>query len=550
MASGTYDYIIVGGGLSGCVLASRLRQYKPASKILLIEAGQDTRSRTDILQPDILNLGGELDWMYPTEPQASIGGRSIAYNAGKGLGGGTLINSGGWTRGSAVDYDEWAALVGDERWSYKGQLPYFKKTETWFDDTNPEAHGKDGPICVASALSTGRKFPLTEPIAKAWEELGVHALPGLDQNTGDNLGRAYICEARRDGKRQYAARNYSLEGVEILPDTLVKKVVLSKTEGAPKATGVELADGKIISGTEVIICGGAMRSPQLLLLSGIGDAAHLKEHNIETLVELPQVGQGLHDHISFYQFWKLKNPERGLTLGSNNPLFQQPEFALGIPVDWIVSTDVPHETLAKAIERDEGKAPDAAAHRLLREARTHIETVVLYFKLPIPGVQPDAEHLTTLTIPFLPTSRGSVTLKSADPKDPPRVDLNYLATETDKCVAREGIRTLARVMLQTEFGREYIAGETVPPVPGMEAVTLEDSDEKLDQRIGLAATTTWHSGGTCAMGKVVDSKFRVKGVDGLRVVDASVLPLPLSAHTQAPVYAMTEQAAAIISGAA
>lgn len=335
-----------------------------------------------------------------------------------------------------------------------------------------------------------------------------------------------------------------------MTDTLVKKVVLRGAERTPKATGVELADGKVIPGAEVIVCGGTFRSPQLLLLSGIGDAAHLKEHNIEALVDLPEVGRGLHDHLSFYQFWKLKNPERGYTLGSANPLFQQPEFAMGIPLDWIVSTDVPHDALAKAIERDEGKAPHAAEHRLLRGPRTQVETVVLYVKLPIPGVQPDAEHLTTLTVPFLPTSRGSVTLRSADPRDPPRIDLNYLATEADRCVAREGVRTLARLMLQTKFGREYIAGESVPPVPGMEAVSLGDSDEKLDKRISLGGATTWHSGGSCAMGKVVDAEFRVKGVDGLRVVDASVLPVPLSAHIQAPVYAMTEQAAAIISGAA
>ncbi|KAI3393496.1 hypothetical protein diail_4217 [Diaporthe ilicicola] len=550
MASKNCDYIIVGGGLSGCVLASRLRQYQPRSKILLVEAGQDTRSRTDILQPDILNLGGELDWMYPTEPQATLGGRSIVYNAGKGLGGGTLINSGGWTRGSAADYNEWAAFVGDTRWSYQGQLPYIKKTEQWFDGSNPEQHGKDGPISVASSVSTGRKFPLTEPIAAAWDELGVPALPSLDQNTGDNLGRAYICEARREGKRQFSAKNYPLDGVEILTDTLVKRVIVDRAEGAPKATGVELADGKIISGTEVVLCGGAFRSPQLLLLSGLGRAAHLEDHKIEMLVDLPEVGQGLHDHVSFYQFWKLKNPERGYTLGSSNPLFQKPEFALGIPLDWIVSTDVPHDQLAKAIETDEGKAPDAATHRLLREPRTHIETVVLYFKLPIPGVQPDAEHLTTVTVPFLPTSRGSVILKSADPLDPPRIDLNYLTTETDRCVAREGVRTLTRLMLQTKFGKEHIAGESVPPVPGMEAVSLDDSDQKLDRRIALAGVTTWHAGGSCAMGKVVDAEFRVKGVAGLRVVDASVLPVPLSAHIQAPVYAMAEQAAAMISGAA
>ncbi|KUI73792.1 Pyranose dehydrogenase 3 [Cytospora mali] len=550
MTSGTYDHIIIGGGLSGCVLASRLRQYKPEARILLIEAGQDTRARTDILQPNVLNLGGELDWMYPTEPIASLSGRELVYNAGKGLGGGTLINSGGWMRGSADDYDEWAAVVGDERWSYKGQLPYMRKTEEWFDDSNPGHHGKDGPILVASTASTGRKFPLTDRIAEAWDELGVPALPNFDHNCGDNLGRAYLCEARRDGKRQHSARNYSLEGVEVLVNALVRKVVVERAGPTPKATGVELADGKVISGKNVVCCGGALRSPQLLMLSGIGASAHLEEHGVEAVVDLPEVGQGLHDHMSLYQFWKLKNPEKGYTIGSDNPIFQQPQFAKGVPVDWIVSTDIPHAGLAEAIEKDEGRAPDPATHRLLSKARTHMETVVLYFKLPVPGVAPDAEHLTSMSVPFLPTSRGSVTLKSADPKDGPKIDLNFLATETDKYVYREGLRLLTRLMLQTKFGKEYVEGESVPPVPGMEALSLDDSDEKLDKRIALAGVTTWHSAGTCAMGKVVDTEFRVKGVEGLRVVDASVIPVPLSAHIQAPVYYMTEQAAVIIAGKA
>lgn len=437
--------------------------------------------------------------------------------------------------------------MGDERWSYKGQLPYMRKTEEWYEDSKPEHHGKDGPIFVASARSAGRKFPLTDPIAKGWDELGVPALPDLDQNSGDNLGRAYICEARRDGKRQHSASAYPLDGVEVLVDTLVKKVVIEKAGGRLSAAGVELADGKVIAGKNVISSGGTIRSPQLLLLSGIGATAHLKEHGIEALVDLPEVGQGLHDHTSLYQFWKLKNPEKGYTLGSDNPLFQRPEFAKGVPMDWIVSTDIPHEGLAEAIEKDEGQAPDVTKHRLLRKSRTQIETVVLYFKLPVPGVTPDAEHLTTLCVPFLPTSLGSVTLKSADPTEGPRVDLNYLATEVDKYVFREGLRQLTRLMLQTEFGKEYIAGESVPPVPGMEAVSLEDHDEKLDKRIELAAVMTWHCAGTCAMGKVVDSELRVKGVEGLYVVDASVIPVPLSAHIQAPVYALTEQAAAIIA---
>lgn len=427
-----------------------------------------------------------------------------------------------------------------------------KKTEEYYDDSNLEQHGKDGPIYVASSASTGRKFPLCEAMASAWDELGVPVLPNFDQNAGNNLGRAHLCESRRKGLRQHAAISYKLDGVEILVDTLVKKVVLETVEGKqPKAVGVELADGKVIRGAEVIVSAGVFKSPQILLLSGVGPAAHLKEHGIAPVVDLPDVGQNLHDHMSFYQFWKLKNPEKGLTLGSPNPTFQQPEFAMGVPMDWLVATDVPHDGLAAALERDEGAPPpDAAAHPLLRHARTHIETIILYVKLPVPGVAPDYEHLTTLVVPFLPTSRGHVSLASADSRAHPRIVMNHLATEADRYVYRAGLRQLTRLMLDTAFGREHIVGESVPPVPGMEALALDDADEKLDARLKLAAVTTWHAAGSCSMGTVLDPEFRVKGVEGLRVVDASVIPVPLSSHIQAAVYALSEQAAAMIAGKA
>lgn len=463
-----------------------------------------------------------------------------------------FLTTGGWIRGSSIEYDEWAAAAGDDRWSYRGQLPWLKKTESWFDDANPDHHGQDGPIGVASTSSTGRKFPLCDDVAGAWDELGVRPLPGFDQNCGDNLGRAQLCEARRDGQRQHAAIRYKLDGVEVLTHTLVTKIVIEKGDGGrpPRAVGVELADGKVLKGAEVIVSAGAFKSPQLLMLSGIGPASHLKEHSIEPVVDLPAVGQNVHDHASFYQFWRLKDPEKGLTLGSPNPLFQQPEFAMGVPMDWLVCTDVPHDGLAKAIEKDEGKPPVAAEHPLLKQARTHNETIVLYVKLPVPGDTPDYAHLTTLSVTFLPTSRGTVTLASSDPSAAPKIFMNHLATETDRYVFRSGLRQLTRLMLDTKFGREYVAGETVPPVPGMEALQLDDSDEKLDTRLKLAATTTWHVGGSCSMGTVVDPEFRVKGVEGLRVVDASVIPVPLSSHIQAAVYALSEQAAAIIAGKA
>ncbi|KAH8668848.1 GMC oxidoreductase-domain-containing protein [Xylariales sp. PMI_506] len=554
MSSTVYDYIIVGGGLCGCVLASRMREYDEALKILLIEVGPDTRSRTDILAMQSLNLGSDLEWKYETEPIPGISNRVVNISQGKGLGGGTAINSGAWTRGAATDYDEWAAVVGDQRWSYQGQLPWMKKSESWYHDKNPKQHGNDGPTHVATFRSTGRKYPLSEAQAAAWDELGVAALPELDQNAGNNVGRAEFGEGRRNGQRQLAATIYPLDGVTVLTETLVKKVILNTdtSNDNVKASGVELADGTIVHSENVILSAGTFRSPQVLMLSGIGPSAHLAEHGIQTLVDLPDVGQNLCDHMSLYQNWRLRDPEAGYTMGSSNPLLAQLEFGLGVPMDWIVCSDVPKAGLAAAIEKDAGGAkPDWEEHRLLRQPRAMYEAIVLYAKMPVPGLEADTEHLTTILVSFLPTSRGSVTLRSADPEDTLRVNPNYLATEVDRYVYREAVRQLTRLMHDTKFGRDHILGESVPE--GIEAVGPDgddDDDDKLDRRLAQCSSTMWHPTGTCAMGSVIDSEFRVRGVRGLRVVDASVFPVPLSAHLQAPLYAMSEQAAAIFAGKA
>ncbi|KAF4960215.1 hypothetical protein FGADI_1235 [Fusarium gaditjirri] len=482
MASPTYDYIVVGGGLAGCVLSSRIRQYDDAAKILLFEAGKETRRRSEVHNMQVLNLGSELDWQYQSEP---------------GLGGSSAINSGGWTRGAAADYDEWAALVGDERYSYKGQLPWFKKSELWFDDKNPEQHGQEGPIRVTCAKASNRVFPLAELAAAGWEELGVSTLPNGDQNTGNNLGRAYICEARSDGKHEWSA-NHWMESKFV--SRLVHRVIIQKVHGNLKATGVELANGSVVNNHNVIISASAFRSPQLLQLSGIGPSTHLQEFGVEPLVDLPEVGENLSDHMIFFQHWRLRDPSAGYTIGSANPLFQQLQYSQGVPFDWIVNTSVPKKGLIKAIEKDEGIKPHQSEHALLAKDRTFVENIVMFAKLPFPGVPIDAEHITSALVSFLPTSTGSVSLKSGNPDDHPK------------------------------------------------ALALDDSDDKLDQRMAMTGGTSWHPSGTCSMGKVVDTEFRVTGVEGLRVVDASVIPVPLSAHLQAPLYALSEQAAAIITG--
>jgi choline dehydrogenase len=450
-----------------------------------------------------------------------------------------------------VDYDHWASVVGDSRWSYEGQLPWMKKAERWLSkETNPEQHGFDGYMHMSNLVSTGRRYPLTDAIGAAWDEeqMEVKPLPGFDGNTGDNLGRAYVTEAWKDGMRQWSASVYPLDGVEIMTDTLVQKIVLEHGNGddAVVARGVELPDGTIVRSNSVICCAGAFRSPQLLMLSGIGPADHLKEHGVQAVVNLPAVGQELTDHLAFFQHWRLRDPDAGYVMGSSNPLFQQPEFNLGQPTDWIVSTTVPKDGLAKAIEKDEGSAPDVDRHPLLSSPRTFIETVTMHVKMPGPGITMDAAHMSTAIFSLMPTSRGSVSLSSNKAADFPVVDLNYLATEVDRYVFRQALRQTAKLMLGTAFGREYIEGESVPAP--LEPASLDDDDDKLDSRVRMAASCGWHASSTCAMGKVVDTEFRVYGVQGLRVVDASVLPVAISAHIQAPTYAMAEQAAALIAG--
>lgn len=548
-----WDYIVVGGGLSGSVVSSRLLQYNTSLNILLLEAGNDTRPLTDLLYTNDTNLIGnvDLDWMPVTEPQPGLANATVAIGQGKGLGGSTLINACGWARGAAVDYDEWADAVDDQRWSYDGMLEYFKESEDWWNSSTTADHGVDGSLYVASVASTGRDYPLREPVASGWDELGVEALPYFDGNTGQPIGRGELTEDRRGGRRQISASYYPLDGVTVLVNSLVHKIVFaSSTSGTPQASGVQLANGTVYKSKNVISAAGGFRSPQLLMLSGIGPKDQLDAFSIPIVVENSAVGENLIDHMSLYQWWKLSDPDAGYALGSENPLFSEPQFSEGYPIDWSVVTTISNKTgLIAAITADEGTAPDPSTHPLLKSDRAFVETFVIYqaYSAADPVVPLDGSHIYTNMVSFQPTSRGTVKLQSTDPSAQTLIDPNYLATEVDRFVYREAMRQTSRLMLNTTFGASYIASETPPDQ--FEPVTLDDSDEYLDARVAWKGTTTWHPHGTCAMGSVVDTDFRVKGVGGLYVVDSSVLPVSIGAHLMAPLYAMSEQAAAIISAA-
>ncbi|RAL04191.1 GMC family oxidoreductase [Aspergillus ibericus CBS 121593] len=543
-----FDYIVVGGGTAGCVLASRLKQHDASLSILLIEAGPD--ASTHPLVPDGSKaaqlLGSELNWSYKTVPQNHLDERVLSNHAGKALGGSTAINSGGWMRGAKEDYDLWASLVGDPRWSYQGLLPYFRKLEHHFDShADPEIHGFGGPIKTESVSHTGRKYPLRQPVQAAWAAVGLTYHP--DINSGSPYGLVEVVENRVRGSRQMSSTAYPLD-VEIMTETFVKRVLVEERHGRKIAIGVELEDEKqsqLIARQEVIVSTGAYRTPQLMMLSGIGPQEELRAHGVNVVLDLPDVGRHFVDHVSVAQWWKLRQPEKGLAIGS--AAFSDPAYFRGNPVDFVALQSVPLEGLRQALTKDEpNHNPDE--HPLISSQRVHTETITVYVAQNPhdPMVAVDGTHITTHVCCMLPTSRGSIKLADRDIRSAPRIDPNYCATETDRYVLREGLRRLRQALRDTPAGQEIIESETVEEK--FQPLGPNTDDQTIDDLIRRRAMTLYHPTGSASMGKVVDGELRVKGIDGLRIVDASVIPTPLSTHIQACVYALAEQAADIILG--
>lgn len=517
------DIIIVGAGIGGVVLASRLHERKPELSITLIEAGPNVTSDT----PHVANPAeagslhfSDLDYKYFTTPQKHLGDAPKYNCAIKGVSGGTVINTGGWIRGDKADYDEWAKEVGDDRWSYDGLLPYFKRSEKHFDPNGDATqHGFDGPVVTASVTSSGRQFPLRTPVLNLWKNLNLPHIP--DANNGHPQGIADLVENWNDGKRQLVSETYPLAGITVLPNTPVHRITF---DASKTATGVELANGEKLTvkqGGQVVVAAGAYNTPKLLQLSGLGPAATLAQHNIPTVADLP-VGTGLFDHLMLFRYWKLRHPELGLALGS--PSFGGPNYEKGGPVDWLVTTSIPAAPYKAALEKDAGGAAIPDTHALLQN-RSHLEMNLLYAAIGAEtqglNVPLDGSSIMTFCMGCLPTSRGAVMLRSSDPADAPLIDPAYYATEADRHVLREGFRMQTRLMLDTAEGKELVVEEHTPA--GHEVAGLDAADELIDKRIALGGSTVFHPGGTAAMGRVVDGGLKVYGVEGLRVVDASVV---------------------------
>jgi choline dehydrogenase-like flavoprotein len=546
MASSEADYIIVGGGLTGCVVASRLKQADPNLDVQIIEAGADeSNNEATKTFPTLFSLlDSDLDWSYKTTPQKNTADRVHQIHAGKALGGGSVTNFQGWSRGDARDYDQWAGMVGDRRWSYDGLLPYFRKSETFFDrDADGAQHGFDGPIHVTAVSEgpSGRKYPLRDPIKEAW--LGVGEKFNPDGCSGDLAGVCEFYETWHNGQRQSANEAYSLDSVTRVTDALVHRVEFKETHGEKVASGVVLTNGRRFTARkEVILAAGTLRTPQVLMLSGIGPARALAQFNISTIIDAPEVGRNLTDHFALYQIYKLRNPERGLALGS--PVLSDPIFLHGFPCDWAVNQAVPREILEPALRRDEQRGHTTGDESLLIPDRPLVETLAVYASGGVPGVPTDGSVIMTSVMLLGATSRGVISISSADPTDPPLVDANYFDTEVDKVTLIHGAQRTMQALLDTSAAKDYIEAE-IPP-PGMDALSARSTDAEFEARIRATGLAHHHSTGTAAMGTVVDTDLRVQGVRNLRVVDASVLPISIGGHPQATLYAVAEQAADII----
>ena len=488
MAESPKDYIIIGGGLCGCALAARLYEKNNSLSILVIEAGSDVKDHPLTSAPLACFQAhhSSLDWAYSTVPQTHLDGRECYASAGKALSGSTANNYATWTRGPANCYNAWAKLVGDESWNYEGFLPYFKATETHFEPKGDATmHGMVGPIHTTSVSSSSanRKYPQREQLLAAWEKVGVNYIK--DGNSASPKGASELVENWREGKRQLASEAYgisSLPGISVMTNTMVKRVVLEERAGKKVAAGVELVDGRSISASkEVIVSAGAYRTPQVLMLSGIGPGEQLAKHNIAQIVNLPEVGRGFHDHLALCQWWKLRNPAAGQAIGT--ALWTDPAYYIGLPCDWVVTEAAPYDDLKHALEAD--GASDVEAHPYLAPDYCHTETLVVYAPAgaAIAGVDIpiDGTHIASAVLGMTPTSKGSITLASADPLTPPIIDPNYYATEFDRASLRAGIRQVTKALLETPEGVDLVECE-VPP-PGFEPLTAESTDKEIDKRV-------------------------------------------------------------------
>jgi len=522
MSREAFDVIIVGAGSAGCVVAAYLAEYSNES-IALIEAGSsDWDPLVHIPAGFAIMLAHDRNvWPYETVPQHGV---TKAYRSGKVLGGGSSVNAMAYVRGQARDYDRWQEAVGDTgKWSYRDLLPVFIAQET-NDTFHDDYHGIAGGLSVEQSRGIN---PLNQYCLKAFQEYGVPFNP--DYNGKSQIGVSPVQSTTGNHRRCSAVdahlRPHLDSGrVTLLTGKTVARVVLQNK----RAVGVELSGGEIVMAGQVVLSAGAIHSPTILMHSGVGPAGHLRDHGIGVIVDSPEVGENLHDHPMV--------PVRAYVKGDLG--YQMTAMGFGTVkagLRYLVTKDGPAA----------GTGIESVTH--WNPADFTADPTIQCYHVPViatEGLAPSGNRsgITLETVVLQPKSRGWVRLADNDPTSMPLINPNFLGHEEDLKAAVDAVRAVREVMAQPSLAA--VIEEELDPGPDLQ------SDAEIGKWVKHAVTTMWHPVGTCRMGRdersVVDARLRVRGVDGLRVIDASIMPNITSGNTNAPTQALARHAAAML----